>query len=150
VSAYQLPLWVWPSAVVAVSALAIRRGGNEERLAAATVVMGWALSLVVFKDRSQDTQWEVLLIDCGVFAVYLWLALRSRRYWPIFAAGFKLLGLITHLAHAIDEAVSGWAYITAELIFSYLALFTIGYAAWTAPNYAAAKGEPTEAGATRL
>ena len=147
--AYQLPAWVWPLALTLVCAIGVRRGGNEERLAAGTVLLGWALTLVVFKWYSEETQWQVFLIDCGVFAVYLWLAMRSRRYWPLFATAFKLLGLLTHLAHAAG-GVTGWAYLTAGLMWSYLSLFTIGYAAWTAPRYADSTDEPmAPAGATR-
>ena len=146
---YQLPIWVWPVALTVVCIIAVRRGGSEERLAAGAVLLGWAISRLVFVDLSEETQWQVLVVDAGVFGVYVYLVLRSARYWPIFAAGFKLLGIITHVAHSLDAGVSGWAYWTAARIFSYLALFTIGYAAWTAPRYAESAGEVTEPGATR-
>jgi hypothetical protein len=148
-SAYQLPVWVWPTALVGPCAIAVLRGRSEERLATGTIVLGWALTVVAFKDRSVDTQWQVLLVDTAELPVFLWLAMRSRRWWPLFAAGFKLLIVITHLAHALDESVSSWAYLTAALIWSYLALFTVAYAAWTAPRYAESAGEVTEPGATR-
>lgn len=131
---YQLPVWVWPVALMVVCIIAVRRGRDEERLAAGTVVLAWALSMVVYRARSEDTQWQVLLIDSGVFSVYLWIAMRTRRFWPLFAAGFKLLSLTTHVAHAADEGISGWAYWTATRTFNYLALFAIGYGAWTAPR----------------
>jgi len=129
---YQLPVWVWPSALMSVCALAVWRGGAYERLAAAGVLAGWSLSMVVFRARSEDTQWGVLIIDVGLFGLFLWIALRSRRFWPLFAAGFQLLALFTHLASALDHRVSGWAYLTAEQIWSYLMLSAVGYAAWTA------------------
>jgi hypothetical protein len=133
-SAYQLPIWVWPTALVGTCAVAVLRGRDEERLAAGTVLLGWALTVLAFKGRSEDTQWQVLLIDCAELPIFLWLALRSRRYWPLFAAAFKLLIVVTHVAHELDEAVSAWAYLTAGLIWSYLTLFTIAFAAWTAPR----------------
>jgi hypothetical protein len=137
-------------ALTVVCVLAVWRGRDEERLAAGTVVLAWALSMVVYRDSSEATQWQVLAIDSGVFAVYMWLAMRSRRYWPLFAAGFKLLALVTHLAHAVDESISGWAYWTAARVFNYLALFTIGYGAWTAPRHAVRTEDPIDAaGATR-
>ena len=135
---------------MAVCAIAVWRGGDEERLAAAGYLADWSLTLLVFKARSQETQWAVLLIDAGLLALYLWLAFRSRRYWPLFAAGFHLLAVVTHLARAVDPRVSGWAYLTAELLWSYLVVLTIGYAAWTAPRYAEAAAAPRAApGETR-
>lgn len=122
---------------MSVCGLAVWRGRDEERLAAGAYLADWALTLVVFKDRSTDTQWGVLVIDTILLGIYLWLALRSRRFWPLFAAGFQLLAIVTHLAMTLDRTVSGWAYLTAELVWSYLVLIAIGYGSWTAPRYAA-------------
>lgn len=132
-----------------VCSLALWRGRDDERLAAAGNLANWAITLVVFKSRSVETQWYVMVVDVALLALYVWLALRSGRYWPLFAAAFALLVVLTHLAHALDTGVSGWAYLTAALIWSYLALFAIGYGAWTAPYYATETPEPADApGAT--
>ena len=89
-------------------------------------------------------------IDSALFSLYFWIAMRSARFWPLFLAGFELLALFTHLANALDAGISGWAYWTANRIWSYLGLFTIGYAAWTAPYYAVRAADPSAApGATR-
>lgn len=134
-----------------VCVLAVLRGRDEERLAAGGEVATWALTLVVFRSRSESTQWAVLIIDVALLALFLWIALRSPRWWPLFAAGFQLLAVVTHVARALDSDVSGWAYLTAGLIWNYMALFAIGYAAWTAPRYAEIDATPAEApGATRL
>ena len=116
---------------MAVCAIALWRGGRQERLAAGGVLAGWALSMVLAKDRTGATQWGVLIIDAALFGEFLWLALGSRRYWPLFAAAFQLLAVVTHFGRALDSGVSGWAYFTAELIWSYLVIITIGYAAFT-------------------
>lgn len=138
---------------MAVCAIAVWRGRDLERLAAGAELATWALTLLVFKSRSESTQWAVLAIDVALFAVLLWIALRSTRYWPLLAAGFQLLALLTHFAHAVDALVSGWAYLTAILIWNYLTLFAIGYGAVTAPRrYAeidALEPPPAMAGAIR-
>ena len=77
-------------------------------------------------------------------ALYFWVAFRTRRHWPLFVAGFQLLIVITHMARLADPRVSGWAYLTAQLLWSYLVLLTIGYASWTAPRYAINAEDPTE------
>ena len=141
---YQLPIWVWPAALLGVCAIAIWRGRDEERLAAAGELATWALTLLVFQSRSESTQWSVLAIDALLLMLFIWIALRSRRYWPLCAAGFQLLAVVTHVGRTLDTSVSGWAYLTAVLIWNYLTLFTIGYGAWTAPRYADITAEPTD------
>ena len=143
---------MYPTAVVVTCFLAVLRGRDTERLAAATVLLTWSLTLVVVRRGTEGTQWLVLFIDIAQLPVFLWLALRSSRYWPLFAAAFKLLLVLTHLARAIDPSISGWAYQTAGIIWSYLALITISYGAWTAPRHAErmeAAGPTDAAGATR-
>ena len=135
--------------MMVVCVLAVRRGGDDERLAAGALLAAWAISMTVFRARSEDTQWAVTAIDTVLFGAYLLIALRSRRYWPLFTAAFGLLMVLTHLAHAVDGGISGWAYWTAARVWNYLALFTIGYGAWTAPRHAV-RAEPIDAaGATR-
>lgn len=135
-ASYQLPVWVWPTVLLTVCAIAVWRGQDEERLAAGGELATWALTLVVFKARSDDIQWAVFAIDAALLALLFWIALRSKRYWPLFAAGLQLLAVVTHVARALDTQVSGWAYLTAGLVFNYVTLFVIGYGAWTAPRYA--------------
>lgn len=143
---YQLPIWVWPTALMGVCAIAVWRGRDDERLAAACELATWSLSLLVFKSNSELTQWPVMLIDCGLLSMLGWIALRSPRYWPLFATSFQLLAVLTHIAHALDTVVSGWAYLTAILIWNYLTLFAIGYGAVTAPRrYAEIRALPVEA-----
>jgi hypothetical protein len=137
---YQLPIWVWPTALMSVCALAVWKGRDESRLAAGGLLANWALSMMVFEARSEDIQWPIIATDSGLFALYLWIALRSPRYWPLFLASFALLVLVTHLAHGLDPGVSGWSYLTAELLWSYLMLVALGYGAWTA-NHESYAGE---------
>lgn len=147
-SAYQLPVWVWPAALTSVCVIAAWRGRDDERLAAGGYLLNYALGLLVYRARSDDTQWAVLATDVGLLALLVWLGLRSGRYWPLFAAAFQLLAVMTHLASALDRAVGGWAYLTAEIIWSYLVIFTIGYGAWTAPRHADAESATPDPGPT--
>jgi hypothetical protein len=138
---------------MAVCAVALWRGHDDERLASTGFLAAWALSLVVFKSRSEETQWAVLAIDFGLLGLLVWIALRSLRYWPLLAAALQALAVGVPLAKALDTGVSAWAYLTAALVFQYLALFTIGYGAVTAPRRYAeieAAGDPLDVpGATR-
>ncbi|MCW5759227.1 MAG: hypothetical protein KIS90_05625 [Phenylobacterium sp.] len=143
---YQLPVWVWPTALMLVCALAVWRGRDDERLAAGAYLAAWALTLVVFRARSEETQWAVMVIDTGLLGVFLWQSLRTDRFWPLFASAFQFLSVVTHLASGLDASVSGWAYQTAGLVWAYLIIAVIGYGAWTAPHAAeSADVDPIEA-----
>lgn len=147
---FQLPHWVWPTALFAVCALAVSRGRDEERLAAGANLASWALTVFAYRVGYQETQWAILAFDAAQFGVLLWIAMRSRRHWPLFAAACGLLQVVTHMANAIDPIVTGWAYITAGIIWSYLILIAIGYGAWSAPDfYARMAAAGSEAGAIR-
>jgi hypothetical protein len=137
-----------------ICAIAVWRGRDEERLAAGGMLANWALSILLVRANggvtSEATQWEIFTVDTALLGLYLWIAMRSRRYWPLFAAGFQVLVVVTHLGRAVDPRVSGWAYITAGLVWAYMVLFTIGYGSWTAPRYAGSDDAPTDVpGATR-
>ena len=133
-SAYQLPPWVWPTAVIGSGAVALLRGREEERVAAFTMLASWAVTMVVYRADSRGAQWGIFLVDTVQLGVFLWLAVKSPRYWPLFVAAFGLLQVLTHGAKALDTGISAWAYITAQIIWSYLIVFAIVYASWTAPR----------------
>lgn len=116
-----------------VCILAALRGRKEERWLCAAVVVNWIASVSLYR-RSEDAQFGILAADLVMFGVFIWFTLRSRRHWPLFGAGFCLLMLITHVGKVVDPSIRGWAYITAELIWSYMILVSIGYGAWTAPR----------------
>ncbi|WP_309088240.1 hypothetical protein [Phenylobacterium sp.] len=130
----------WTLAVLAMFGLTARRGGADERLAAYTVVIAWLLTKLLYRYQGGQTEWGILAVDLGAMAVFVQIALRSQRHWPMFAAGFHLLSLVTHLARTVDPTVGGWAYITAQIIWGYLLVFSIGYGAWTAPKRSAVTG----------
>ena len=116
-----------------VCAVAIWRGGGHERLAAGGLLAGWALTMVAYR-KDVSLEWGILIIDLALLALLVWLALRSRRYWPMFAAAFQLLAVLTHAASSADSSVSSWAYITAEIIWGYLLAGAVAYGALTVPR----------------
>ena len=142
---------VWAATVVAVCLIAVLRGGSYERLAAGGMLAAWAFTLLFYRTNFREPEWGILAVDVAALVLFTWIALRSDRFWPIFAAGFHLLAIVTHLARTVDQTVGHWAYGTAEILWGYLLAFAIAYGAWTAPAFppeamAAPKAPP---GATR-
>lgn len=131
----QIRSLVWATTVLVVCGVALRRGGRDERLSAGVMLAAWAMSMVLDRTGFREIEWGILAVDLAALAVFVWITLRSDRYWPIFAAAFHLLAIITHMARTIDPTVRGWAYLTAEILWGYFLAIAIGYGAWTAPKY---------------
>ena len=115
-----------------VCAGAFWKGGREEQLAAGGVLLSFALT-VALRDRSwAGIQWSAFVTDVCLLVLLTAIALRTERYWPMAAAAFQLLSVITHLARMIDPGVMAWAYATAQVIWSQLVVVAIGVGAWNA------------------
>ena len=130
-SAYQLPPYAWPTAVAGVCLVSAWRGRSEARLACGTLLLGWALSLTVVRPHADAVQLGVLAVDTAMLGPFLWIALRTRRFWPLFVVAFQLLCVATHVARALDPGLSTWAYMSGGILWSYLVAGAIGYGAWT-------------------
>lgn len=148
-SADAIRAFVWAATVLLVCALAVWRGRRDEQLAAGIMLAAWAVTMVVYRSGFQQMEWGILLVDVGALGGFVWIALRSDRFWPLFGAGFHLLAVITHVARLADPGVGGWAYITAEIVWGYMLALAIGYGAWTARGAQPASTDDDPAGATR-
>jgi len=145
--------WLGLMVFAAVCTFALWKGGLEERITAASLLLGDVVTLAL-RDRSwQGTQWIGFGVDVAFLLIITTIALRSPRYWPLAAAGFQLLGVVTHAARMIDPHVQAWAYITAGVIWTYavvIALAVGAYNRWRERRQPAASGlVVTAPGATR-
>ncbi len=100
---------------------ALIRGGRPERLAAATIAIGWILTDVFQAHLHRAKEIQVIAIDAIVFAIFLWLALKYRKSWTFYLAVCQFCGLAVRLtAHFIRFEFK--SYITVVGIFSGWAL----------------------------
>ncbi len=125
------PQLVWDAAMLSVSGIAIWKGGRPERIVAVVNILASIASALVQDTRHWlDPQWGMLGVDLAFLAVLLWLALRSDRHWPMWAAAFQLLGVVTYVARMTDYRVGALAPFTAGVIWSYLVLLTLMIGTW--------------------
>ena len=131
------------------------RGGREEQLAASGLLMSWAVTIAL-RDRSWiGTQWSAFGADGCLLLLLTAISLRTKRYWPLAAAGFQLLCVVTHVARTIDPGVRAWAYATAQVIWTQLVFVALGVGVWNtwrdSRHPASAADDPMAgpAGATR-
>lgn len=118
--------WASLAALVVSCGVAAWRGGGPERWAAAAMALAWLGS--AFAQRSLQLwgpQTGVMIIDGLLLAALVAIALRSDRWWPMWASGFHGLGVLLHLAVIIDADIWGRAYYVAGAIFSYLTMLAL-------------------------
>lgn len=121
-------IYQWASLIVLVitAAIALWRGGGPERMAAVAMVVAWFATVFVQNNLQRfGVQTSVMLVDAGLMAVLLYVALTSDRWWPMWATGFQAMNVVLHLTVMADAKVWGWAYFVAGSIFSYLVMLAL-------------------------
>ncbi len=93
---------------------AMVKGRLDERLAAGAMLAAALLSPIAMASGYAHTESGVLGIDVGLLAFLFVLALRSDRYWPLWAAGFHVIGTMIHLATYVEADIWPPAYANAQ------------------------------------
>ncbi|WP_298016390.1 hypothetical protein [Parasphingopyxis sp.] len=85
--------------------------------------------LLVGADFSKFESW-VSGIDILVLVALIVLSLRADRFWPLWAAGFHLAGLATHLAVYVGGVPTPMAYAHGLIFWSYAVLAALVAGTW--------------------
>ena len=114
--------------LVAVCLYAWLRGSDDERLVAATCLVGTAATLLVvspMRQRYVGLEEGLLLVDLAVLAGFITVALRSKRFWPLWVAGLQLTTSLGHILKGIDQDLLPWLYGAALQFWSYPILLVL-------------------------
>jgi hypothetical protein len=125
-----LPPWLGFAVMFAVCSCAFIRGGVEERLTAGGLMTNVAATVVMRDYSWPQLQRAGFIVDILLLVLLLAIAMRTRKFWPLAAAAFQLLAVLTHVAKMIDPDLQQWAYITAIVIWTYLLLIALGVGVW--------------------
>jgi len=118
---------------VMVIAFVFLRGDEPERIGGGAYVLAWFASLLIQSDGSTPgVQWGLLSIDVILLGVYVGLAWKSRRAWPIWAAGLQSLIVMSHLLTFVDIRPPLLAFYAVINLASYGILLVIGIGAFQA------------------
>ena len=112
----------------ATCTVALRRGGRSERIGALIILLGSVFTLIVeqpglFDWRNART--GLILVDVLVLVAFFMLALRTERFWPLWATSFHLIAVATHLTVFIEPRQILQAYALAQGFWAYPMLLTI-------------------------
>ena len=114
---------------------ALWRGHGNERLTAIALMIAAFASPFLQTSRFFQPESGILLIDVLLLGYLIWLALRSDRFWPLYAAGFQVVGASIHLARFADSGVLHSAYATAQIFWAYPVLLTLMFGTWFEARY---------------
>ncbi|MFN3591732.1 MAG: hypothetical protein ACK4TG_06060 [Thermaurantiacus sp.] len=104
------------------------RCGWDARIAASAILGATFLTPVAQLRDFAGPEMGIVFVDALLFSVLLVVALRSRAFWPIWAAGFQLGALAVHFAAARLPSMIPAAYAETLVIWSFpvLAVVAVG------------------------
>ena len=114
--------------LLAVCIYAWWRGGWDERIVAITCLAGTAATMLAVSplhQRYSGVEEGLLLVDMAVLAGFVTVALRSKRFWPLWVAGLQLTTFIGHVLKGIDQDLLPRAYGAALQFWSYPILIIV-------------------------
>ena len=117
--------------LAAVCLNALWRGGKDERVVAACCMIGTGATLLVvspLRQRYASLEEGLLFVDLAVLAGFITVALRSKRFWPLWVAGLQLTTSVGHMLKGVDQELLPRAYGAALQFWSYpiLLLLAVG------------------------
>ena len=109
--------------LMAACLAAAARGGAGERLAGAAMLLAWIASpLAQNVNQRLGMQVGLFVIDSLLLTVLVFVALRSDRWWPMWACAFHAVGTLIHVLAALDVEISPRAYFIGSGLLSYLTM----------------------------
>lgn len=86
---------------------ALAKGGGSERAAVGIIVAAALLSQIasLMGNRWHGFEAYVMAVDAATFVAFVFLAKRSRKFWPIWAAAAQLIGTMTHLVVLFEPSI---------------------------------------------
>ena len=116
-----------------VAVYAFLRGSRDERQVGVVLVVGVVATTLVLSPvahRFSGLESSVMYVDIAVFLGFLWVALRSERFWPLWIAGLQLTTILGHILKAVDVHLFSRAYGAALMFWSYPIILILAIGTW--------------------
>ncbi|WP_156254445.1 hypothetical protein [Sandarakinorhabdus oryzae] len=111
------------------SVLAFRFGGRDEQMAAIAFI-GATLASRLVNTNYAHMEASVLLVDAVLLFGLILLALKSDRFWPMYAAAFQFVGTVVHVASMVETGNFAWAYAVGLIFWSYAVMAALMAGTW--------------------
>ena len=119
--------------LIAVSAYAYWQGRSDERLAATLCIIATIATRIMVSpvtSRYSSVEAGVFAVDLAVLAGFIFIALRSDRFWPLWVAGLQLTTILAHALKAVDFALMPQIYAAAARFWVYPIFLIIVIGTW--------------------
>lgn len=119
--------------LAAVSAYAFVRGKTDERLAAIICIVATAAThglMLLIGETYARVETGLLLVDMLTLFAFLYLALTTERFWPLWVAGLQLTTVAAHAMKAIRVDLMPQAYAAAAKFWVYPIFLIIVIGTW--------------------
>ncbi len=119
--------------LVCVAFYAFWRGRRDERRVGVILVAGvvaTTLALSPVHERFAGLEGAVAAVDLVVFLGFLWVALQSDRFWPLWIAGLQLTTILGHIVRAVDSGLFPRAYGAALMFWGYPIVLILAVGTW--------------------
>lgn len=83
------------------------------------------LSPLSVEARWSSPETGLLGVDVALLVLLLTIALRSDRFWPLWAAGFHVIGTTIHLATFVEVDIWPPAYANAQAFWAWPVLVAL-------------------------
>ena len=116
-----------------VALYAFLRGRRDERIVSGIIVIGVIATHLVIspvQNRFAGVESAVMTVDLLVFVGFLWVALVSERFWPLWIAGLQLTTIIGHVLKLMDTTLFPRAYGAALVFWSYPIVLILAVGTW--------------------
>ncbi len=114
-------------------AYALWRGRGDEKIAAGVALLATVATQFVMLPpalRYSGLQTGLVAIVIAVLAAFVAIALRSKRFWPLWVAGLQLTNSMSHLMKGIETDLLPQAYAAAAVFWSYPILIILAVGTW--------------------
>lgn len=120
------PAQIGAALMVLVCAFAFFKGDEPERLAAGAYLIAWLATLLIQNDSDlYSIPLGLFGIDLIVLLIFVGLAWKSRRAWPIWAGGLQLLTVSSHIFGMVEARASLASFYAVMNLASYGILITL-------------------------
>lgn len=91
------------------------KGGHVERLAAAVMLVAFAVSFLLPSMRMWNVYFDHAVRDVGVTLFFGWLALSRDRWWPLAMTAVMALTVLVHVSIFMIPSLGAYAEMSARI-----------------------------------
>ena len=105
-------------------------GGRPERFGAAVLILNSLVSIHTYQWQVGGVHLSAIVESCICLVAFVWLCVRSNRWWPIVMSGVMGLMLLTHIVRVLDPALSQYSAASARVGLWHMADLTLLLGVW--------------------